>query len=206
MALSNAYCTLADVKAALRIADTLDDALLETAINSASRLIDGYCNRSFYQGTNASEVRYFGTSDPFMVWIDDLVSLVSLETASQNSNVFDTVWSNSGTNAEYELLPKNSLSNGFYSPYTGIKAVGAKIFPTYNEAALIRVTGRFGWSAVPDVVKQACILQSARLFKRLESPLGVAGVSDLGIMRVTRSIDGDVAQLIDPFRQMRING
>jgi hypothetical protein len=44
------------------------------------------------------------------------------------------------------------------------------------------------------------------LFKRLESPLGIAGVSDIGIMRVGRAIDGDVAQLIDPFRQMRING
>jgi len=59
---------------------------------------------------------------------------------------------------------------------------------------------------VPDPIKQATVIQASRLFKRLESPLGVAGVSDIGIMRVGRAIDGDVAQLIDPFRQMRING
>jgi hypothetical protein len=41
------------------------------------------------------------------------------------------------------------------------------------------------------------------LFKRLESPLGVAGVSDMGIMRVGSSIDGDVAQLINPYRLLR---
>jgi len=56
---------------------------------------------------------------------------------------------------------------------------------------------------VPDSVKFACIIQASRLFKRLESPLGVAGVSDLGIMRVGSSIDGDVAQLINPFRLLR---
>ena len=205
MALTNAYCSLTDVKAALRIADTIDDVLLETAINSASRLIDGYCNRYFYQGSTSSEVRYYAAADSFFVEIDDLVSLTALDTAPVNSNVFDVNWSNAGSANEYELTPRNGLANGLYSPYTGIKAVGAKVFPTQYGEALVRVTGRFGWSAVPDAIKQACILQSARLFKRLESPLGVAGVSDLGIMRVTRSIDGDVAQLIDPFRQMRIN-
>ena len=201
MALTNAYCSLADVKAALRIADTLDDVLLETAINSASRLIDGYCNRSFFQGSSANEVRYYSTISSYELWIDDLVSLTALDTDSSGDGVFDLSWSAT----DYELAPKNGLSNGVYSPYTGIRAIGSKTFPTSDIESLVRVTGRFGWSAVPDAVKQAAIIQSSRLFKRLESPLGVAGVSDIGIMRVTRSIDGDVAQLIDPYRQMRIN-
>lgn len=205
MALTNAYCTLADVKAALRISDTYDDALLETAINSASRLIDGYCNRSFWQGATDTEVRYYATTDPYYVWIDDLVSLTSLDTSTTLQNLYDLHWTNSGEFPQYELQPKNGVQNGYYSPYTAIRAVGIYLFPYFAEQALIRVTGRFGWASVPDTIKQACILQSARLFKRLESPLGVAGVSDLGIMRVTRSIDGDVAQLIDPYRQMRIN-
>ena len=41
MAITNAYATLADLKGALRITDTVDDALLETSIESASRQIDG---------------------------------------------------------------------------------------------------------------------------------------------------------------------
>ena len=205
MALTNAYCSLADVKAALRITDTLDDALLETSINSASRLIDNYCNRYFYAGTSANEIRYYSTNDPYNVYIDDLISLTSLDTSTTMQNQYDLHWSNSGDFPQYELSPKNGLANGFYSPYTGIKSIGVYLFPFFGETSLIRVTGRFGWSSVPDAIKQATIIQASRLFKRLESPLGVAGVSDIGIMRVTRSIDGDVAQLIDPFRQMRIN-
>jgi len=201
LALTNAYCSLADVKAALRIADTLDDVLLETSINSASRLIDNYCNRSFYQGASSSEVRYYATSDPYQIWIDDLVSLTSLDTDNNGDKTYETNW----VATDYELAPINGLSNGFYSPYTGIRAIGGQTFPVADLESAVRVTGRFGWSSVPDAIKQATIIQASRLFKRLESPLGVAGVSDIGIMRVTRSIDGDVAQLIDPFRQMRIN-
>ena len=68
---------------------------------------------------------------------------------------------------------------------------------------MVRVTGTYGWQAVPESIKFATIIQASRLFKRLESPLGVAGVSDIGIMRVGANIDGDVAQLINPYRLLR---
>ena len=205
MALTNAYCTLADVKAALRINDTVDDLLIEQSIQSASRLIDGYCNRYFYAGT-VDEVRYYNTNDPYLAWIDDLISLTSLDTSSDMRNLYDIHWSNAGDYPDYELTPKNGLSNGVYSPYTAIKSIGHYLFPFFADTSLIRVTGRFGWSSVPDAIKSATIIQASRLFKRLESPLGVAGFSDIGIMRVGRSIDGDVAQLIDPYRSLRVNG
>jgi hypothetical protein len=56
-----------------------------------------------------------------------------------------------------------------------------------------------GWAAVPSAVKQATIIQAARIFKRLDSPLGVAGFEDLGIMRVGRGLDTDVAQLVAAY-------
>jgi hypothetical protein len=42
-----------------------------------------------------------------------------------------------------------------------------------------------------------------RLFKRLDSPLGVAGFGDLGVMRVSRGLDPDVAQLIEGYRRFQ---
>ena len=205
MALTNAYCSLADVKQALRITDTIDDAMLEMSINSASRLIDQYCNRYFWLGSSSSEARYFTTTDPYYVWIDDLAEFTSLDTSSNMKNQYDIHWTNDGDYPDYELAPKNNLANAYYSPYTAIRATGHYLFPYFGDNSLIKVTGRWGWTSVPDPIKQATVIQASRLFKRLESPLGVAGVSDIGIMRVGRAIDGDVAQLIDPFRQMRIN-
>lgn len=198
MAVTNGYCTLADVKAALRITDSIDDALLEQSINSASRMIDQYCNRYFYLGS-AGEVRYYAANDSLVTWIDDCKTISQVATASTDPSVFDIVWDTD----DYQVTPVNGLANGGYSPITGLQAVKDYVFPTWGEQALVRVTGQFGWNSVPESVKFACIIQASRLFKRLESPLGVAGVSDIGIMRVGANVDGDVAQLINPYRLLR---
>ena len=198
MAITNGYCTLADVKAALRITDTIDDALLENSINSASRMIDQYCNRYFYS-SSAGEVRYYKANDGFVCWIDDAQSISEIKTASTDPLIFDTTWEA----GDYQVLPANRWANGAYYPITGITATDNYLFPVWADMALVKVTGQFGWSSVPEPIKFACIIQASRLFKRLESPLGVAGVSDIGIMRVGANIDGDVAQLINPFRLLR---
>ena len=198
MAITNGYCSLADVKASLRITDTIDDALIENSINSASRLIDQYCNRYFYSSA-AGEVRYYQANDGFTVWIDDAQSISVLETSSTDPLIFDTTW---GV-GDYQVLPANRTANGGYYPITGITATDNYLFPVWADMALVKITGQFGWSNIPDPIKFACIIQASRLFKRLESPLGVAGVSDMGIMRVGSNIDGDVAQLINPFRLLR---
>jgi hypothetical protein len=198
LAITNGYCTLADVKAALRITDTIDDALIESSINSASRMIDQYCNRYFYSGS-AGEVRYFKATDAYNCWIDDCQTITEVRTAQSNPITFNQVWANT----DYQTIPANTLANGAYQPITGLIAIYNYFFPTWQESNLVKVTGTWGWASVPDSIKFATIIQASRLFKRLESPLGVAGVSDMGIMRVGSNIDGDVAQLINPFRLLR---
>jgi hypothetical protein len=198
LAVTNGYCSLADVKAALRIQDTLDDSLIESSINSASRMIDQYCNRYFYSGS-PGEVRYYQANDGYMCWVDDLQVLTELKTAATDPLIFDTTWES----GDYQLLNPNQRANGAYSPYYAITATDNYLFPVWADMALVKVTGTFGWASVPEPVKFASIIQASRLFKRLESPLGVAGVSDIGIMRVGANIDGDVAQLINPFRLLR---
>lgn len=198
MAVTNGYCTLADVKAALRITDSIDDALLENSINSASRMIDQYCNRYFYSGS-PGEVRYYQANDGFMCWIDDAQAITEIKTSSTDPLIFDTTWQA----GDYQLLNPNQRANGAYSPYYAITATDNYLFPVWADMALVKVTGTYGWATVPEPIKFAAIIQASRLFKRLESPLGVAGVSDIGIMRVGANIDGDVAQLINPFRLLR---
>jgi hypothetical protein len=53
MAITNGYCTLQDVKDALRITDGVDDSILELHIETASRQIDDICERQFYTTANA---------------------------------------------------------------------------------------------------------------------------------------------------------
>ena len=196
MAITNGYATLAQVKGALRITDNVDDALLEMAIESASRLIDGYTYRYFYNAGTAT--RNFAAEDSYLVNIDDLVSISELKSTDEIGSEY-TTW----LATDYQLQPVNGKQDGLNIPYTSILAVDDKLFNTLGSQALVRITGVWGWSAVPIAVTQATIIQSSRIYKRLDSPLGVAGFGDLGAIRVGRALDPDVEQLVMPYRIMR---
>jgi hypothetical protein len=198
LAITNGYASLTEVKAALRITDTVDDSLLEMAVESASRLIDGYAARIFYSAGTAT--RYFVAQDDFNVEVDDLANgTVTITTAQDADGVFDTTWAA----GDYQLEPLNGVLDGMAWPYTNIRAVGTYLWPITGGEALIKVQGTFGWPATPIAIKQACIIQASRIFKRLDSPLGVAGFGDLGAIRVSSQLDPDVAQLVMPYRRMR---
>jgi hypothetical protein len=199
MAITNGYCSLADVKAALRIptADTIDDALLELSVETASRQIDDHCERVFY--STANQTRVFAPRDSYVCEIDDLVSFTSIKTSTDGDGVFDRTWSS----IYYQLEPLNGLAGGIPSPKTSIRAVDDYLFPVYGGEATVEVVGTFGWQAIPTAIKFATVLLSSRLFKRMDSPLGVAGIGDIGVIRVSR-IDPDIDGLIAPFKKPRM--
>jgi hypothetical protein len=200
--MSTLYTTGSAVKAAARITDSVDDALINAAVESASRLIDGYCGRSFFAGGSAT--RLFTAYDSLVLQIDDLAGTANLviesDTAADGS--FDTTWDL----IDYQLEPLNQIADGITGwPYTRIRAVENYIWPTQGGEALIRITAsNWGWPSVPDPIEQACVIQSLRIFKRLDSPLGVLGFDGMGVtVRVGRGLDPDVMQMIDPYRKMR---
>jgi hypothetical protein len=204
--ITNGYATRNQVKAALRIgtADTLDDDLIDNCVGAASRLIDGYCNRKFWQSGTA-EARVFQAEDSFYCSIDDIAgTALTLKSSTQADGTFDLTWKVS----DYQLEPLNGNLDGLTWSYDKIRAVGDYLFPTvnanYGEQALVQVTAIFGWPSVPEPITQATIIQASRIFKRYDSPLGVAGFGDLGAIRVSRFLDPDMAQLVEPYRRMRI--
>jgi hypothetical protein len=196
MAITQGYATLLDVKNALRITDSLDDSLLETAIESASRMVDGFTARTF---TNAgTAVRNFAATDGINLIIDDAIEVIEVASTDEIGSTY-TIWKPT----DYQLEPLNDRVDGLYSPYTGIRAVGDFTWPVVDQQALVRITAVYGFPAIPSAVKQATIIQASRLFKRLDSPLGVLGMGDMGAIRVSRFLDSDVEQLLMPYKIMR---
>lgn len=196
MAITNGYCSLSEVKSALRIVDSLDDSLLEMAVESASRLIDGYAGRYFYNAGSA--VKLFVAQDSAVVFTEDLQSVSKFETDNAADGSF-TEWAST----QYQLEPLNGRADGIAMPYSNVRAIDGYVLPSYNGQALVRVTGVWGWASVPVTVRQACIIQASRIFKRLDSPLGVAGFGDMGLVRVGTRLDPDVEHLVAPYRSMR---
>jgi len=207
MAITNGYATRAEVKAALRIgtADTADDTLIDNCVGAASRLIDGYCNRQFWAVASATP-RVFQANTEFVCDVDDFYTETGfiLQTDTDADGTFDTTWAST----DVQLEPLNGVLDGLTWSYDKLRAIGDYLFPTVNanfgEQALVQVTAKWGWAAVPEPITQACIIQSSRIFKRYDSPLGVAGFGDLGAIRVSRFLDPDMAQLVEPYRRMRM--
>ena len=203
MAITSGYCTLAQVKAALRISDATDDTLIEGSVEAASRLIDGYCMRNFYSVGTAT--RLFTAPDPLYCPIDDIAgTAITIQTSTQANGTFDVTFATT----DYQLEPLNANLDGIPWAFDRIRAVGDYAFPmvsaNFGEQALVKVTAVFGWPAVPAAIAQATILQASRHFKRYDSPLGVAGFGDFGVVRVSRFLDADVQMLVEPYRKMRL--
>lgn len=196
MAITNGYCSLAEVKASARITDNVDDALLELAVESASRLVDSYTQRYFYNAGTAT--RLFAPQDSYVAEIDDLITLTTLQTSDGDD--FGTTWAAK----DYQLEPLNGNVDGLTGhPATRIRAVDDFIFNVLDGEATVKVIGVWGWSAVPTAVKQATVIQAARIFKRNDSPLGIAGFGEMGAVRVGVQLDPDVKHLIDVYRKVR---
>ena len=196
MAITNGYTTLNDVKAALNLEDSMDNAALEMAIATASRQIDDYCGRFFYKdGTELlPATRYYTPTDYYILPTDDFVSISEIATDDNFDRTYGTVW----TSDDSMFEPVNNPSRGW--PMTRILAVGSYVFP-WNLPQSVRVKGVFGWSAVPYEVKTAAKIQASRLFLRNQSPFGIAGNTDLGTVRLAAKLDADVEALLRPLRK-----
>lgn len=199
MAITNGYCTLNELKAALAISDSVDDSALEAAINSTSRMIDDYTNRFFYKdGTSGSEVtRYYTPNDMWQLYTDDFVSISSVATDDNFNQTWDTVWDSS----DWMIEPINNPRRGW--PYNRVLAIGSYIFPA-NLPQSVKIIGIWGWSSVPPEVNSACVIQASRIFNRRQSPFGIAGSPDIGTVRLLSRLDADVEALLRPMRNVKV--
>lgn len=194
MAITNGYATLAEVKAALRLTDNVDDSLLEKAIESASRRIDGYCGRWFYK-TSSTAVNIYPINEYLVAFPDD-VSSTSL-TIKIDTNADGTYATTLTQGVDYILEPTDAALRGY--PYTHARMVGGQTFPLEVTPSFptVQVTALWGWDAVPADVNQACVLLAMRQFARLNAALGVVGFADMAI--TVRAVDPDVRDLLNQY-------
>jgi len=194
VAITNGYCTLAEVKAALRVTDSVDDTLIENAIEGASRRIDGYCGRWFYKTSSTAVPIY--PYDQFVVRFPaDLSSTtvtIKSDTAANGTYATTLV---QGT--DYILEPTDAPLRG--RPYRQARMVGGKTFSQEVTPSFptVQCTAEWGWNAIPDDIREACVLLSMRQFARLNAALGVVGFADMAI--TVRAVDPDVRDLLSPY-------
>lgn len=189
------YASLSQVKAALRLQDSVDDSIIQIALNAADEAIDAWCGRTFGTAGTADATRYYAAGKPDYVEIDDCTAITEVATSTDGAT-----WT---TTTDYQAEPLNGMADGMPWPYTRLRTTNNAYWPNRNGIQTVRVTGRFAFGYVPDSAIQAAILTTVFLFRRSDSPLGVAGWGDVGAIRVQRAIDPTAEVLLTPYRKYR---
>lgn len=197
MAWAPDYVTTSQLKSYLRVGDAVDDAELAFAITAASRAVDQDTNRQFGVLSAAEERIYRAYPDYergyWVVEVDDFQSTTNLAV-----EVDDTVVTT------FLKEPRNASQRS--RPWTRV------VFTSDSEtlpcrASEVAVTALWGWTAVPDTVKQATLLQASRFFKRRDAPFGIAGSPDQGSeLRLLARVDPDVQVTLRSYRRTRAVG
>jgi len=199
VAITNGYCTLAELKAALRLSDSVDDTLLENSIEGASRRIDGYCGRWFYK-TASTAIPIYPLNEFVVKFPADLATTtVTIKSDTTGNGTYATTLVQ-GT--DYILEPTDATLRN--RPYRQARMVGGKTFSQEVTPSFptVQCTAEWGWAAIPDDVREACVLLSMRQFARLNAALGVVGFADMAVQ--VRAVDPDVRDLLNPFQVIAI--
>lgn len=186
------YATLDELKSGLKITDTDRDTRLARNLASASRSIDKTCGRRFY--LDPAPVARILNPKGRTVLDEDGWHLLTADIGDVDGLVVETgrtsAWSDITTQVEAE--PTDALDQ--LKPVTSLLRINGA-WPQ-GGGQRVQVTARWGWPAVPDEVHEATLLLANRLFKRTDSPEGVLGSSEWGVIRVSRK-DPDVYGLIE---------
>ena len=201
MAITNGYCTLAEIKTYLGLSGSGQDDNLENAIEGTSREIDAICGRFFYQTT--SEAKYFTPVNPIYLEVPDISTPSGLAVLidTNDNGTHDTTLT---INTDFYTSPLdagNDVDGVQYQPITEIKILDTRSSERFDTTIVkqVKVTCQWGWSAVPHAIRQATLIQATRLFKRKDTPFTVYGSEQTGTVELFQKFDPDAMKLIKRY-------
>jgi len=191
-----AYAQVADVKLYRGIAtsETDDDTLIETLLDAAQSVIDGYCDRSFDYTTTST--KYFDAVedvDGRRLYLDDDLAAIVTITNGDSTTVAST---------SYVTVPRNS------PPYREIVLKsGSSVAWTYEDSHEDAITIRGRWAygmTIPAAIQQAAIRLAAYFYAQKDAQVfDVTMYPEAGVMTVPQGIPRDVQELLRPYRRIR---
>lgn len=206
-----AYATVRELREQMGKTRTTSDVELALILDAAADSINNFCNRpdGFMADPTASSRLYTGKGGPVQR-LDECVQITKVEVKEDPTDDDYTEWdtddwvafSGDSENPDFQPTAKGKpytaimvtatgdedhFTSGKYSHRRGFR-------PSHRVrrgVPTVRVTGRWGYAdTVPNVVRQACLVQAARWFKRGQSGWADAvGSPDLGQLFYRKPLD-----------------
>jgi len=190
MTITNGYSTLAEFKQRVITGAATDaprDADLEIIIADVSRMIDNETHCQFYVDSVAS-ARYYTPGYDYLCFTDDFAVVTSLKLDLDGDGTYETTL----TTQDYWGMPVNEAAKSW------LQLKPARAYSFSLDPNSVELTATWG-RATPGVIREACILQSSRIYARREAPLGVIAVNGEGQSTVIGSLDPDVHKMLLPY-------
>jgi len=189
---TTSYATLDEFKSAVEIADTVDDADIQRALDAATSWINHYTGRTFWAVDSTASVRYFLPYETMRLEVPDLSSVTDLAIDTAGNESFRAVLDAD----DYDLYPLYLMPDmGGYTEIR-LKPLAPSWFVLGYQA---RVTALWGFGSTPAAVKQACILIANRWFARLSVPFSMWEAPQTGELATIVQRDEDVINLLGPY-------
>lgn len=153
-----AYATVDDLREELRLPDDSRDNLLADLLRDASDWITAECGRDFYRHPQVSgtEVRLYDLDADSAAIEDDIVSLTTVEYGTYTGSTYTAA-----TAADYTLYPRLG------SPYSSLSLTDLSAVSTfYAGRGTVRLTGVFGFAAVPRLIRRATVDLARELYQQ----------------------------------------
>lgn len=183
-----AYIGAEEFKDRMGITDSSEDYSVQTSILAAAGWINEYTGRHFNRIT---ETRTYQPENIWLLEVDDIVpgAPITVAVDQDGDGTFEQSWTQ---NVDYQLRlgtrHYNINATGVIKPYRQLQVIqSGKWLPftwPYTHLDRVQINTTWGWSSVPWQVAEANRILATDEFKMKDAPFGVAGVSDLGVIRI----------------------
>lgn len=194
------------------------DAALQIFLDAATAALNLFCNRpdGFTALTTATARLYRGSGSAVQL-IDENVSVTLVEVKDTPTDSTYTAWAATDWIAfrgdpvepDFNNTPYDGLMidpNGAYSIFTDGRFTGLRGFShgdLTRGVPTVRITAKWGYAVTaPVIVKEVCIIQAARWYKKGESAhADMIASGELGTLQYKGDLDSNLAALL---RQARL--
>ena len=206
------YVDKDDLKAYIGLTGTAQDNNIDTAIDSACRLIDSICGRKFSQDESVV-VKTFTPKSSIYLDTPDISTTTGLivKLDDNDDGTFETTLT---LNTDYIVEPTNprviKITGGttYYEPYNKITILDTRSSERFDPSIKnnIQITAKWGYSAVPEDIKTATLIQALRYFKRKDTPFNTYGDVNTGVSELFSRLDPDVQTILKGHKKVTLSG
>jgi hypothetical protein len=198
-----AYATVLELRAQIDKISNATDAVLANILTAASISIDRAVNHylpgfEFYAAPAAASVRLYAGSGKRWQRIDPCIAVSTVAVKDSYTDLVYTAWGAADWIAFSSSFERPTFSD---LPFTALMADPNGDFSYFTrgiQGPTVQVSARWGYSATPPAdIAEACIMQSARWYKRLQGAMSDALASgELGMLLYQKSLDPDIRRIL----------